>query len=350
MSMKTKMTRIYAVVMAIFLIVTMFGATLQATEVKEQEHRIVCLAPSMVEVVYALGFGDSIVGWSQYTDYPVEVTEREGWVPYGEYVYVSDEDELAKDVAVVSGFADYNEGLIEALEPTLILAESDMQYLMYEDLLSKGYNVLHHDPTTVEEIFEMMVNIGDALGVYEEAEALVAGYEAELETIREITEQLPPLKVYYEIAHRMTYGDTSYGPYTAGAGTPFDQMIEIAGGENIFDAYEGGYLEVDYEEIIEADPDIILSPIWPDAFDEEVTTIYEIMTRPGFEDISAVQSSRVLYYDSSLMKRYGPRTVTAVKKLAYLLHPYYFENPEDSVTPWELGRVDQFYAAPVPLR
>lgn len=348
--MKMKMTRMLAVLMAVLLIVATFGATLHAAETEVQEHRIVCLAPSMVEVVYALGFGDSIVGWSQYTDYPVEVTEKEGWVPYGDYVYVSDEDELAKDVAVVSGFADYNEDLIEALEPTLILAESDMQQMMYEDLLAKGYNVLHHDPTTIDEIFDMIINIGNALGVGEEAKALVAGYEAELDAIREITEQLPPLKVYYEIAHRMTFGDTSYGPYTAGAGTPFDQMIEIAGGENIFDIYEGGYLEVDYDEIIEANPDIILSPIWPNAFDEEVTTIFEIMTRPGFEDISAVQTSRVLYYDSSLMKRYGPRTVTAVKKLAYLLHPYYFENPEDSVTPWELGRVDQFYPAPAPLR
>jgi ABC-type Fe3+-hydroxamate transport system substrate-binding protein len=86
--------------------------------------------------------------------------------------------------------------------------------------------------------------------------------------------------------------------------------------------------------------------MWPNAFDYEVTTIKEIVSREGFENISAVQSSRVLFYDSSLFKRFGPRTVIAIKKLAYLLHPYYFDNPPNSVSPWELGRVDMFYPAP----
>ena len=50
----------------------------EPTEEPRAEQRIVCLAPSMVEVVYALGLGDEIVGWSAYTDYPPEVEQREG--------------------------------------------------------------------------------------------------------------------------------------------------------------------------------------------------------------------------------------------------------------------------------
>ena len=73
------------------------------------------------------------------------------------------------------------------------------------------------------------------------------------------------------------------------------------------------------------------------------------MTRPGFDTTDAVKTGRVYYYDSSLMKRFGPRTVTAIKKLAYLLHPYYFENPENSVSPWELGKIDVFESFPEPL-
>lgn len=318
--------------------------------VGETELRIVCLAPSMVEVVYALGFGDDIVGWSQYTDYPIEVTERDGWVPYEEYEFISIEDELKKDVAVVSTFYTYNAELIDALNPTLILAESGTQMFMYEELTEKGYNVLHHDPQSLDEVYEMMISIGDALGAKDVAATLVEGYRQEIEEIVAITSQLPQVKVYYEIAHRTYYGDTSYGPYTAGSGTPFDQMVEIAGGVNVFDDLEGGYAQVEYEDIIEADPDVILSPMWPNAMDYEVTTIYEIMTREGFSDISAVQTSRVLFYDSSLFKRYGPRTITAIKKLAYILHPYYFENPENSVSPWELGKIDVFYPIPSPLR
>lgn len=115
----------------------------EPTEEPRAEQRIVCLAPSMVEVVYALGLGEEIVGWSAYTDYPPEVEQREGWVPYVEYYYteVADFDveaELAKDVAVVSKFYDCNYEIIEALEPTIIFGEGTAQQTMVDDLIAKG--------------------------------------------------------------------------------------------------------------------------------------------------------------------------------------------------------------------
>lgn len=311
-----------------------------------EPQRIICLAPSMVEVVYALGLGDSIVGWSQYTDYPPEVADRKGWIPYGDYAFVSNEDEMAKDVAVVSGYTDYNKELVEKLEPTLVLAEGSLQTTMFDELKADGYNVLHFMPASLEDVYAMMLSVGEAAGVKAYAEELVAGYKAELAEIEAITSTLPKVKVYFEIAHRMTYGDYSYGPYTNASGSPFDDMIRIAGGENIFADLQGDYVQVEYEDIVAKNPDVILSPMWPNAFDYEVTTLYEIMTRPGFADTNAVKWSRVHFYDSSLMKRFGPRTVTAIKKLAYLLHPYYFENPENSVSPWELGKIDALYPLP----
>lgn len=335
--------------LALVLVLLLMLASPAALGAEQGEQRIVCLAPSMVEVVYSLGYGDEIVGWSQYTDYPVEVTQREGWIPYEKYAFVSAEEELAKDVAVVSGFTDYNAELLDQLEPTLILAESGMQYGMYEELKGKGYNVLHFDPSTLDEVYEMMLQVGDALGAADVAQQLVEGYRAEIARIQEITSKLPKVKLYYEIAHKRDYGGVFYGPYTAGSGTPLDQMVEIAGGENVFAHLEGGYADVAFEDIVKANPDVILSPMWPNAGDEEVTTIFEIMTREGFADISAVKTSRVLYYDSSLFKRYGPRSITAIQKLAYLLHPYYFDNPQDSVSPWELGRIDVLYPIPAPL-
>jgi len=310
------------------------------------EQRIVCLAPSMVEVVYALGLGDSIVGWSRYTDYPPDVEKRKGWVPYGDYEFVSVEDELAKDVAVVSGFTDYNADVIAALNPTIILAESDIQKQMADELSASGYKVLFNNPKTLDEVFEMILNIGEALGVSETAENLVNGYKADIEEIKAITKDLPKVKVYIEIAHVREYDGIPYGPYATGSGTPFDQMIEIAGGVNVFANLQGDYAEVTYQAIVDTNPDVILSPMWPDAQEGEVTTIAEIVSREGFDQINAVKNSRVYFYDSSLFKRFGPRSVTAIKKLAYLLHPYYFDNPENSVSPWELGRIDQTYPMP----
>jgi ABC-type Fe3+-hydroxamate transport system substrate-binding protein len=89
--------------------------------------------------------------------------------------------------------------------------------------------------------------------------------------------------------------------------------------------------------------------MWIGAGSDEVTTIFEISSRPGYSETDAVQTDRVYHYDSSMLKRPGPRQVTAILKLAHLLHPYYFDNPEDSVSPWELGRIDELYPPPVPL-
>lgn len=266
------------------------------------------------------------------------------------------EHELSKEVAVVSKFTDCNYELIDRLEPTLILGEAELQREMCETLEDKGYQVLHFVPTTLEDVYQMMLDIGEAAGVADVAEKLVASYRERVAEIQAITSQLDKPKVYFEIAHQSSYTDETsgtsytYGPYTNASGTPFDDMIAIAGGENLFADLTGDYTEVTFEDVVERNPDVILSPMWPDAKSHEVTTIYEIMTRPGFETTNAVQNSRVLYYDSSLMKRFGPRTITAIEKLAYLLHPYYFEDPDTGITPWELGRIDQFEPIPDSFR
>ena len=70
----------------VFLVLILVVLSLSASAKKKQ--RIVCLAPSCVETIYALRLEDSLVGWSQYTDYPPEATEANGWVPYYEYEFV----------------------------------------------------------------------------------------------------------------------------------------------------------------------------------------------------------------------------------------------------------------------
>ncbi|NLG73001.1 MAG: ABC transporter substrate-binding protein [Chloroflexi bacterium] len=337
--MRNHKLRILAVLVALVFAASLLSAC--ASPGAQSEQRIVCLAPSCVEVIYALGLEDSLVGWSQYTDYPPEVTEREGWVPYLEYQFTSVEDELAKDVAVVSGFTDYNADVVAALNPTLIIATEAIQQPMAEELAAAGYNVLYQNPTTLDEVFQAIIEVGEATGTADKAKKLVDGYYKEIEEIKAITKDLPKLKVYLEISH--------YGPWATGSGSPMDQIIEIAGGVNIFEDVLSTAFETTNEEIVKRNPDVILTPLWPDALPEEVTTISEIVMREGYQEITAVKNDRVYHYDSSLFKRPGPRQVTAIKKLAYLLHPYYFENPENSVSPWELGKIDEAYDPPAPL-
>ena len=237
-----------------------------------------------------------------------------------------------------------------------MLCEGSEQEPWVETLTAQGYPTYCWTPESIDEIYDMMIEIGVLLGAEDYARELVAGYYQRIDEITSVTKDLVQIRTYFEIAHQSDYGEWGkFGPYTEGGNTPFDEMIKIAGGENLFHDGEGYmnlyaiYGEDAFAEIVKRNPQVIMTPYWPGAYDFEVTSLYEIMTRPGFNETEAVQTGRVTYYDSSLMKRFGPRTITAIEKLAYLLHPYYFENPQNSVSPWELGKIDVAEPAPAPL-
>jgi iron complex transport system substrate-binding protein len=308
----------------------------------QNNQRIISLSPSHTEVLYALGLQNQIVGWTQYCNYPPEVQDVPGWARYDQYLFSNNEDELKKKIPVVSSFTDVNFDLIEILKPTLILACHQMQKDIADQLKAKGYKVLFFSPVTLEDVFVLIEEVGKATGKENIARKLTAGYRAEIEKIKAITKDLPEIAVYFEINHM--------GPYVLGSGSPMDQMLAIAGGVNIFEDVKSEAFRADPNEIIKRNPDVIFTPLWPFAGKYEVTDIREIMMRPGFENTRAVQNSRVYFYDSSLLKRPGPRQITAIKKLAYLLHPYYFKNPENSVDPWELGKIDATYPPPRALK
>jgi len=303
------------------------------------DQRIISLAPSHTEVLYALGLQDQIVGWTKYCNYPPEVQATDGWLPYDEYEFNSIQDELYnKDVAVVSTFTNVNYELIDSLKPTLILAVHRMQHDIAATLKEKGYNVLYFEPKTLDDVFGLIQGVGDATGKPRKAKKLIAECRSEINQIKSVTDKLPKVKVYFEINHM--------GPWALGSGSPMDQILEIAGGENIFDDVRSEAFKADLSDIVKRNPDVILTPLWPHAGRNEVTTVREIVNRPDFKTINAVMNDRVYHYDSSLLKKPGPRQVTAIKKMAYLLHPYYFKNPDNSVDPWELGKIDELYPPP----
>jgi iron complex transport system substrate-binding protein len=131
------------------------------------------------------------------------------------------------------------------------------------------------------------------------------------------------------------------GPWTVGSVSPVNDIINAAGGENIFaDEKQGTFATTD-EEIVRRNPEIILSPIWLDAKVggiDGIIPLAQIVMRPGYAGTNAVRNSRVLYYDSALLKHEGPRQILAIRKLAHILHPDVFADPPGTI-PWELGRV-----------
>jgi iron complex transport system substrate-binding protein len=279
--------------------------------------RIVSLSPTPTEIVYTLGAGDQLLGATTFCVFPEQVID----------------DKKAGKVKVVGDFTHIDIPLVDSLAPDLLLTDTFFQRALAAQFRAKGYKVLHYEPRSLDDVFRSIEEIGDAIGKGTVARELVRGYRAELAVIKAKADVLPTVRVYMEINHM--------GPWAVGTGSPLNDLIMYAGGENIFKDDTNGVFQTTNDEIVKRNPDIILSPIWVGAkiggYDG-ITPLGEIYGRKGFDSIRAVQTSRVLYYDSALLKHEGPRQVLAVRKLARLLHPEAFEDPPATV-PWELGKI-----------
>jgi len=288
---------------------------LVCAEFLQAQIRIVSLSPTPTEIVYALGAGNQVVGVTSFCIFPSQVLT----------------DVKERRTRVVSDFNHTDMRLIDSLRPGLILTDTDFQRKITEELRKKGYKVLHYVPKTLEEVFESIEEIGEAIGRGEYAKQLTEGYRNEIKEISAKTSKLPKAKVYLEINH--------IGPWASGTASPLNDIITYAGGENLFSDSAMGVFVTTNSEIVRRNPDVILSPIWLNAklggYDG-ITPLAEIYSRPGFDKTNAVTRSRVLYYDSALLKHEGPRQVLAVRKLAHILHPNEFEDPPGTI-PWELG-------------
>lgn len=280
--------------------------------------RIVALTAPAAELMYTLGADDELVGVSDSCVSPDKLMD----------------DRRNGRVRVIGAFTKIDITAVEILKPDLIITGTSYQRDLMKALEARGHRVLHIDPSSLEEVFSSFDAIGAAIGKQDEAKRFTAGLRAEVRAIEAESSKLPPVFVYVELNH--------VGPWTTGRKSFVSDVIRVAGGRNIFADIPSGAFQTTNDEIRKRNPQIILSPIWPNATIggiTGITTVAEIDSRRGFRDIAAVRNSRVLYYDSALVKQGGPREVLAIRKLAHLFHPKEFPDPAGTV-PWELGRIE----------
>jgi len=282
---------------------------------KTDKPKIVSCSSTLTEIVYEIGGGEQVIGATSFCFFPEKVMQ----------------DKASGRVKVVGDFMTMDFARIDSLKPDLILTDTNMQRQIADSLRKMGYKVLHYEPKSLDDVLACIADLGKEIGQEKMATQIVNGMKSDIAAIRARTETLPKTKVYMEINHM--------GPWTVGNESPLEDLIEIAGGENIFGDTTIGVFVTTNAEIVKRNPDIILSPIWLEAELggwKGITPLYEIYTRPDYMKINAVTHSRVQYYDSALLKHEGPRQILAIRKLAYLLHPEDFENPKETL-PWELG-------------
>jgi iron complex transport system substrate-binding protein len=253
--------------------------------------RIVSLAPSNTEILFALGLGDEVVAVTMYCDYPAQALDKE---KVGDY-YGPDIEKIV------------------ALQPDLVLATDFHRFDLIPALEQQGFAVFAVAPQTLNDVLESIERIGEITGKEAEALQLVNEMTSKIEAVEEqarAVEQKP--SVLY-----MTWHDPMW---TVGRDTWIDDLINIAGGVNIFSQnFEGGAM-VQIEWVILQNPEVIITSEW--SYDWALNATELAST-------SASQTGRIHTFDDDLAQRPGPRLVQGLDWFAYLIHPDIFEEPED---------------------
>ncbi|RLE51354.1 MAG: cobalamin-binding protein [Candidatus Methanomethylicota archaeon] len=266
--------------------------------IAEEPQRIVSLAPSNTEILFAIGAGDKVVGVTEYCDYPEEVVSRKS----------------SGNLTVVGGFSDINVEVIISLDPDMVIAFGTLQVKAVEALEEQGIPVIVLNPCTVEDVLNDIKLVGKAVGMYKEAKHLVENLTQRIQVIQEKVANAPKVKVYYELW---------YDPLmSAGPGTFISDLIFMAGGENIFSDAKTQYPIVSAEEVIARNPDVI---VLPDSYMMYYSISAEqVKSRPGWDAINAVKNNRIYFVDEDLLVRPGPRLIDGLEELAKIIHPELF--------------------------
>lgn len=258
--------------------------------------RVVSLAPSNTEILFAIGAGAQVVGRDEFSDYPEE----------------------AKSIDSVGGsMGEYSAEAIVALQPDLVLAAEINTPELVKQLEDLGLTVYYlKNPITLEGMYDNLVLVAQLTGHVDEANTLVESLKAR---VAAVDEKIAPLSSRISVFYEIDASDAAK-PYTYGAGTFGDLLIARAGGFNVGGSLDNAYPQISLEQLVVANPSVIVlgDSMWG-------ATSEAVKARPGWEGIAAVQNDQIFPFDDNLVSRPGPRLVDGLEQLAKLLRPELFQ-------------------------
>ena len=240
--------------------------------------RIVCLTEETTETLYLLGEGDRVVGVSGYTVRPPEARKKPR----------------------ISAYLNARFEKIEALNPDLILAFSDLQRDIVSELIKRGHTVVTFNQRSVAEILQMIRMVGGLIGRGDAAEALALQLESGLDEIRQSAARLPTRpRVFFE-----EWDD----PLISGIQW-VEELVEIAGGEPIFPelrrAKMGKERIVEPAEVVRRNPEVIIG-----SWCGKPVRKKAIAGREGWAEVAAVASGQIHEVKSAYILQPGPAALT----------------------------------------
>ena len=247
--------------------------------------KIVSLAPANTEIAYAIGAGDKMVAGTSYDDYPEE----------------------AKALPKIGDFANPNVEKIASYAPDLVLAAGGIQANLRSKLEKLGMKVYVVDPKTYDGTIATIENIGKLAGTEDGATAVADKMTAARQEVQAKVGDLAPATTFLEIYSKPLM--------TAGSGTFIDDMITLAGGENIGAQAGAGFPNFSTEVLVRDDPQVYI------ADSGSMSAPGDINKRAGFGELTAVKDGKVYVIEDSIIARPGPRLAEGLLKLAEMIHP-----------------------------
>lgn len=284
--MKKKLWLLTAIVMMIIISLYGCGKDNQNKDVNEtgtDEVHVVSLAPSVTEILFAIGADDMIVGRTDYCNYP----------------------EVASSIESIGTYSSPNMELIIEKNPKYVIASDFIDENIKNQLEAVGTTVYVVNASSVEEIENEIIKIGDMLDLSDNAKKVVDDMKREAEQVAQVRDAATVTKtVFFDLG--------SF--YSVGNDTFLGNVLDDIGVTNIAADSGESWPQLSVEAIVEANPDIYIS---------SYTSADDLRNTSGLNTLDCMQESNLIILDSELadcLQRPGPRIVEAELKLARLLY------------------------------
>jgi iron complex transport system substrate-binding protein len=265
---------------------------------QQRSQRIVSLSPNLTEIVFALGLGDRVVGVSNNCDWPAE----------------------AKQKPKMGTFWQPNTEAIIAAKPDLVVCESFLQHKEVAETLKRaGLRVVSLHAESIEELYSAILSIGQAAGCSDKAESLATKIKSELDQIRAKSSSARKVKVLWAVQTEPMR--------VVGVKTFVNEIIDLAGGQNVIEPTGDQYPSVGTETILTSGAEVIIQSAMGT---EDITKQQEAAEKfwNRFANLPAVKNKKVYVIEADTVLRLGPRLPDGIMAVAKLLHPELFSQPK----------------------
>jgi iron complex transport system substrate-binding protein len=257
-------------------------------EVPHSAKRIVSMAPSITEILFALGLNEEIVGVTDFCDYP----------------------EAALTKPRIGGFVNPSIEMIVSLKPDLIIATRDgNRKETIQRLNDLGFSVYVVNPKGFDGVMKTIQNIGEVVGRRDEERKIVTAMRTKRENILALTQSLPKPRVFFQVGEAPII--------TVGRETLANDLIRLAGGRSISENEAINYPHYSIETIMFKAPEVIIIS----SMESKRDYLNSVKKWQNWKSIPAVKKNAIYVVDSNLVDRSSPRIEEGLETIVRMIHP-----------------------------